>query len=143
MTALILRLTLHPLGHCPLPRHLPHCHPLLRHLPHCHPLPSHPTVPLSFAEVSSILCPPVPIGHSSMANTSDSSMPTLDHLDIVPLPSFQVPDQPSETLLRTVCQLMEFSMKHCCPVYHSFCGGSKFGNDMLTDNRGTPTVRSI
>ena len=57
------------------------------------------TVPMSFTETSSIHCPPVPFGHSSMANTSDSSMPTLDDLDTVPLPSLQVPDQPSENTI--------------------------------------------
>ena len=90
-------------------------------------------VPPSFTEISSIHCPPVPIGHSSMA---DTSMPSLDDLDSVPLPSFQVPDQPSENTIED--SLPVNGIQHETPAvqYTIVHSGSKFGNDMLTDSRG-------
>ena len=111
MTALTWRLT-HLCCHL-LPRQLPCHHPLLR---------SHP-----------FIAPPVPIGHSSM---DDTSMPSLDDLDSVPLPSFQVPDQPSENTIED--SLPVNGIQHETPAvqYTIVHGGSKFGNDMLTDSRG-------
>ena len=89
--------------------------------------------PPSFTEIASIHCPPVPIGHSSMA---DTSMPSLDDLDSVPLPSFQVPDQPSENTIEDSLPVNGILHETPAVQYTIVHSGSKFGNDMLTDSRG-------
>ena len=88
----------------------------------------------SFAETSAAgLSIADPIAHSSMAETSDTSMPSFDDIS---LPSFSVPSVPVED--STADSLPINATSHEPPEleYHLIPGASKFGKDILTDSRG-------
>ena len=76
-----------------------------------------------------------PVAHSSMADSSDSSMPSFDDLD-VSLPSFDTPDMPAEESIDDSLPLN--AMPHTAPTteYTIVPNATKFGFPMLTDNRG-------
>ena len=93
----------------------------------------------SFAEMSTAqtsaagLSIAAPISHSSIAETSDISMPSFDELS---LPSFNVSSVPVEDSIADSLPVNATSHEPPELEYHLIPGASKFGKDILTDSRG-------
>ena len=73
-----------------------------------------------------------PIAHSSMAETSGTSMPSFDDLS---LPSLNVPSVPVEGSIADSLAVNATSHEPPELEYHLIPGASKFGKDILTDSR--------
>ena len=74
-----------------------------------------------------------PLAHSSMAETSNTSMPSIDDLS---LPFFNVPSVPVEDSIADSLPLNATSHEPPELEYHLIPGASKFGKDILTDSSG-------
>ena len=89
----------------------------------------------------------LPIAHSSMADTFDSSMPSFDTSDVssllddTNLASFQVPNISAENSIDDSLPVAAVPAELSPIEYCIIPGGTKHGNDMLTDSHGFSYTR--